>query len=45
MSDENIHASYKKEIPVTSQSYGETWFIEPSAKKFPFEVMAKRLRD
>lgn len=28
-----------------SLSNGETWFIEPSAKKFPSEVMAKRLGD
>lgn len=24
-------------------SNGETWFIEPGVKKFPAEVMAKRL--
>lgn len=28
-----------------SLSNGETWFIEPAAKKFPSEVMAKRLGD
>lgn len=26
-------------------SNGETWFIEPCAKKFPSEVVAKRLGD
>ncbi|MDD5051110.1 MAG: putative nitrogen fixation protein NifT [Sulfuricurvum sp.] len=26
-------------------SNGETWFIEPGAKKFPAEVMAKRIDD
>lgn len=26
-------------------SNGETWFIDPCAKKFPIEVMAKRIDD
>ncbi|MDD4885268.1 putative nitrogen fixation protein NifT [Sulfuricurvum sp.] len=26
-------------------SNGETWFIDPCVKKFPIEVMAKRIDD